>query len=305
MRFVVGSGIPLILRSVLPLSREKPFMNEAPLRRPDSLRPIAERTVNSLEDKHLDVLQQAYQQALQRYQRRRFWIFWPCLLTSWLLLPGVFWFWYRRRLKEWKLCRELANELGSLRRQRDRRSFWKRLRPRRNQVETGDTAELRRFYKTLVQSVRQYNVRLGLFDYALDRQNKRLDPPFTVGELEKIEKTFRRVQDELHSAIRLLQLAEKNPELDLVQLLRNEYQEDMQRSSEYVNQTVDLGASGQFIHELLVLETNLRQDIAGLAGSGHWQEEETEEEEEATREEKNESEKASRYQSSQPEVPDG
>ena len=44
------------------------------------------------------------------------------------------------------------------------------------------------FYKTLVQSVRQYNVRLGLFDYALDRQNKRLDPPFTVGELEKIEK---------------------------------------------------------------------------------------------------------------------
>jgi hypothetical protein len=61
----------------------------------------------------------------------------------------------------------------------------------------------------------------------------------------------------------------------LVQLLRNEYQEDIQRSSEYVNQTVDLGASGQFIHELLVLETNLRQDIAGLAGSGHWQEEET------------------------------
>ena len=266
-------------------------MNEAPLRRPDSLRPIAERTVNSLEDKHLDVLQQAYQQALQRYHRRCFWIFWPCLLTCWLLLPGLFWVWYRRRLKEWKLCRELSNELGSLRRQRDRRSFWKRLRPRRNRVETGDTAELRRFYKTLVQSVRQYNVRLGLFDYALDRQNKRLDPPFTVGELEKIEKTFRRVQDELHSAIRLLQLAEKNPELDLVQLLRNEYQEDIQRSSEYVSQTVDLGASGQFIHELLVLETNLRQDIAGLTGSGYWQREETEEE--ATREEKNESEKAS------------
>ena len=79
----------------------------------------------------------------------------------------------------------------------------------------------------------------------------------------------------------------------------------MQRSSEYVNQTVDLGASGQFIHELLVLETNLRQDIAGLAGSGHWQEEETEEEEEATREEKNESEKASRSRRSQPEAPDG
>ena len=281
-------------------------MNEAPLRRPDSLRPIAEHTVNSLEDKHLDVLQQAYQQALQRYYRRRFWIFWPCLLTCWLLLPGLFWIWYRRRLKEWKLCRELANELGSLRRQRDRRSFWKRLRPRRNRVETGDTAELRRFYKTLVQSARQYNVRLGLFDYALDRQNKRLDPPFTVGELEKIEKTFRRVQDELHSAIRLLQLAEKNPELDLVQLLRNEYQEDIQRSSEYVSQTVDLGASGQFIHELLVLETNLRQDIAGLTGSGYWQGEETEEEEEAKREEKNESEKASHSQPSQPEDdPDG
>ena len=279
-------------------------MNEAPLRRPDSLRPIAERTVNSLEDKHLDVLQQAYQQALQRYHRRRFWIFWPCLLTCWLLLPGLFWIWYRRHLKEWKLCRELSNELGSLRRQRDRRSFWKRLRPRRNRVETGDTAELRRFYKTLVQSVRQYNVRLGLFDYALDRQNKRLDPPFTIGELEKIEKTFRRVQDELHSAIRLLQLAEKNPELDLVQLLRNEYQEDIQRSSEYVSQTVDLGASGQFIHELLVLETNLRQDIAGLTGSGYWQREETEEE--ATREEKNESEKASHSRPSQPEdTPDG
>ena len=260
-------------------------MNEAPLRRPDSLRPIAERTVNSLEDKHLDVLQQAYQQALQRYHRRCFWIFWPCLLTCWLLLPGLFWVWYRRHLKEWKLCRELSSELSSLRRQRDRRSFWKRLRPRRNRVETGDTAELRRFYKTLVQSVRQYNVRLGLFDYALDRQNKRLDPPFTVGELEKIEKTFRRVQDELHSAIRLLQLAEKNPELDLVQLLRNEYQEDIQRSSEYVSQTVDLGASGQFIHELLVLETNLRQDIAGLTGSGYWRGEETEEEEEATRKE--------------------
>ena len=279
-------------------------MNEAPLRRPDSLRPIAERTVNSLEDKHLDVLQQAYQQALQRYHRRRFWIFWPCLLTCWLLLPGLFWVWYRRHLKEWKLCRELSNELCSLRRQRDRRSFWKRLRPRRNRVETGDTAELRRFYKTLVQSVRQYDVRLGLFDYALDRQNKRLDPPFTVGELEKIEKTFRRVQDELHSAIRLLQLAEKNPELDLVQLLRNEYQEDIQRSSEYVSQTVDLGASGQFIHELLVLETNLRQDIAGLTGSGYWQREETEEE--ATREEKNESEKASYSRPSQPEdAPDG
>ncbi len=237
--------------------------------------------------------------------RRRFWIFWPCLLTCWLLLPGLFWIWYRRRLKEWKLCRELANELGSLRRQRDRRSFWKRLRPRRNRVETGDTAELRRFYKTLVQSVRQYNVRLGLFDYALDRQNKRLDPPFTVGELEKIEKTFRRVQDELHSAIRLLQLAEKNPELDLVQLLRNEYQEDIQRSSEYVSQTVDLGASGQFIHELLVLkpiyDRHCRSDR-----SGYWQREETEEEEEATREEKNESEKASHSRPSQPEdTPDG
>ena len=281
-------------------------MNEAPLRRPDYLRPVAERTVNTLEDKHLDVLQQAYQQALQRYQRCRFWVFWPCLLTSWLLLPGLFWFWYRRRLKEWKLCRELANELSSLRRQRDRRTLWKRLLPRRNRVETRDTVELRRFYKTLVQSVRQYNVRLGLFDYALDRQNKRLDSPFTVGELEKIEKTFRRVQDELHSAIRLLQLAEKNPELDLVQLLRNEYQEDIQRSSEYVNQTVDLGASGQFIHELLVLETNLRQDIAGLAGSGYWQREETEKEEEATREGKNESEKASSSQPSQPEAtPDG
>ena len=216
--------------------------------------------------------QQAYQQALQRYHRRRFWIFWPCLLTCWLLLPGLFWVWYRRHLKEWKLCRELSNELGIAPTARST-IFRKRLRPRRNRVETGDTAELRRFYKTLVQSVRQYNVRL--FDYALDRQNKRLDPPFTVGELEKIEKTFRRVQDELHSAIRLLQLAEKNPELDLVQLLRNEYQEDIQRSSEYVSQTVDLGASGQFIHELLVLETNLRQDIAGLTGSGYWRGEET------------------------------
>ena len=89
-------------------------------------------------------------------------------------------------------------------------------------------------------------------------------------------------------------------------MLRNEYQEDIQRSSEYVSQTVDLGASGQFIHELLVLETNLRQDIAGLTGSGYWQREETEEEEEATREEKNESEKASHSRPSQPEdTPDG
>lgn len=280
-------------------------MNEAPLlRRPEQLRPISERTVNALEDKHLDVLQQAYQQALQRYQRRRFWVFWPCLLTSWLLLPLLLWFWYRRRLPEWKACRDLSTELRSLQRQRDRRTFWKRLRAHRNRVETGDTAELRRFYKTLVQSVRQYNVRLGLFDYALDRQNKRLDSPFTVGELERIEQTFQRVQDELHSAIRLLQLAEKNPELDLVQLLRNEYQEDVHRSSEYVNQTVDLGASGQFIHELLVLETNLRQDIAGLAGTRGWAESEQEEEEDETPSPKPTAE--SRSQTTAPEsAPDG
>ena len=55
-----------------------------------------------------------------------------------------------------------------------------------------------------------------------------------------------------------------------------------------------------------MLETNLRQDIAGLTGSGYWQREETEEEEEATREEKNESEKASHSRPSQPEdAPDG
>jgi hypothetical protein len=235
------------------------------LRRSERIRPISERTVNALEDKHLDVLQQAYQHALRRYHKRRFWVFWPCVLTSVALVPLGLWFWYRHRLPEWHTQRALREELRQLTAHRNRRQFWKRLRARRNRVEAKDQRELQRFYKTLTYAARQYNVRLGLFDYALDRQNKRLDPPFTVGELEQIERTFQRVQDELTSAISLLQLAEKNPELDLGTLLKNEYQ-DMQQSTEYVNQTVDLGVSGQFIQELLVLETELRKDIAGLAG---------------------------------------
>jgi len=76
--------------------------------------------------------------------------------------------------------------------------------------------------------------------------------------------TFQRIFDELNSAARLLEVAEQNPEMDLATLLNNQYT-NLQTSSEYVSQTVDIANSGQFVQELLVIETSLKEDIAQLS----------------------------------------
>ncbi|MGA1597832.1 MAG: hypothetical protein ACO4AU_02195 [bacterium] len=233
-------------------------------KRPAVIRPLAERTIHALEDRQRDLCLAAYQRIWSVYRRKRFWPFWLGLLGIWLVFPWLGWRWYRERIPERALLAELAQELSDLDTHRQRRRFWQRWWKRRNLVQSQDDVELRRFYQTLAQTARQYNIRVGLLDFALDRQSKKLDEPFTSAELEQIEASFQRVQDELDSALRLIKLAEKNPDLDLVQLLQEEYGGTSSLTPEFINNSSEWGQAGPFVQELLLLESSLREEIEGI-----------------------------------------
>lgn len=238
--------------------------NTLSIKRSENINKFPEKYLENLEDKQADLIDEFRRNVWFAYRRKRFW---PLLLTvfsCWLLIPVFLWKHYQKQLPEWHMLQKLNQEFEQLRQQRKQRKFWKKVWSQKNQLRTESFQEINQFYRTLIHSIRQYNTRLDLFDYALDRQNKHLDPPFTVGELEQIELTFQRIYDELKSATKLLEVAEQNPEMDLATLLNDQYNH-LQTSSEYVSQTIDIANSGKFVQELLVIETALKKDIAHLS----------------------------------------
>ena len=233
------------------------------LKRSESIKKIPEKLLNSLEDKQWDLLNEGFDQAWYRYKQKRFWPFLACLTLGWLILPLLFWVFYRNRLLEWKQFNAIQQEMEVVKSQRDRRDFLKRFWNKKNVLPTENIQETNIFYRSLIQAARQYNMRIDLYDYTLDRQNKKLDPPFTVGELEQIEITFQRVHDELNSALDLLQIAEQHPDMDLISLLKDQYL-GTKYSVDYLSQTSNFGESGKLIQELLLVETELRAEIDQL-----------------------------------------
>ncbi|MBF0238261.1 MAG: hypothetical protein HQM12_11195 [SAR324 cluster bacterium] len=205
-----------------------------------------------------------YDELRDIYKKRRFWMLVFVALSAWLFFPVLFWFWYRRRLKEWKAVKSLETQMKNFKQQRTSKFFWQKWIHKKNRVRSSSFEELIRFYKTLIETARQYNLRIDLFDYLLDRKNRQLDPPFRVEELEQIELTFQRIYDELRSALNLLDIAERNPDVDLVSLLKDKY-ESSHESADYIAQTADLAGSGELIQELLLLETELHREMKNLA----------------------------------------
>ena len=123
---------------------------------------------------------------------------------------------------------------------------------------------MRRLYRNLVKSERQYNLRVSLFDHALERQLKQLDPHYSLVEFELIVLRFQRLYNELNSAFSLFRVAEDNTNLDLVTLLQDQYS-GLGPSAEFLQNSQDFGQSGQFVHELLLLEAKLHQEINGFS----------------------------------------
>ncbi len=239
---------------------------ENSIKRPESIKNIPERLINSLEDKQLDFCYSGYQTVLKRFKKKRFWVLIFSLAGCWLILPPIFYFkFYRQRIAEWNELNDIKQEIKTIRKQRQRRKIWQRIWSSKNLIESEYTEELRNFYKNLIDTARQYNIRVGLFDFALDRQEKKLDPLFNVEDFTQIEETFSRIYAELSSALNLLKLAENNPEMDLVTLLKDEWI-SASESAEYVNQSEELGTAGQFVQDLLLLETSLKRDISDFAG---------------------------------------
>ena len=101
---------------------------------------------------------------------------------------------------------------------------------------------------------------MGLFDHALERQQKELDQPFSEQEFDQIENTFLRLYNELNSAFSLFKLAEENTNLDLVTLIHDQYA-GFGPSAEFILHSQNLGQSGQFVQELLLLEAQLHREI--------------------------------------------
>lgn len=232
--------------------------------RSEKIQKFPEKFLLDLEDKQTDLIIMAKQNAWLAYRKRRLK---PLLLTvcfGWLIVPLFYWSRFRSKLPEWHALVKMEQELVELQKQRQKRKFWKKIWTKKNRLLTKDFEAINQFYRTLIHSIRQYNIRLDLFDYSLDRQNKKLDTPFTVGELEQIELTFQRIFDELSSAVKLLEVAEEHPEMDLATLLSDKYAH-LQSASDFVAQTVDIGNSGQFVQDLLIIETSLKKDIAHLS----------------------------------------
>lgn len=233
------------------------------LKRSASLKKFPQRAISSLETRKVRLTRQVCRHKLAEYKRRYRKQRWLVLFCCWMVVP-VFW-WRRRRerlpeYRSWIQAREQLQKQAGTR-------WWHWLFWWKSDVavESRHLDALLRFYQSLSHALRQFNSRLDLFDYALERQNKRLDPPFTVGEYEQIELTFQRISDELASAQRLIQITDQHADIDLGNLLADQASE-LNPSAEYIANTVEMGQTGQFVQDLLVLEADLRKELGTLSG---------------------------------------
>ena len=246
--------LPLVLLSF-------PMENSKSWQRSERVQIIPDQMIHDLEDKQLDLSYRDYQKTLGSYRKKRFW---PMILSFagfWLILPPwLFFKFFRRRFPEWQYLHELKVEIHGIKKNRKRRKFFDRLRKSKNLVQTSHPQELKNLYRNLVDSSRQYNLRVGLFDHALERQQKELDQPFSEQEFDQIENTFLRLFNELNSAFSLFKLAEENTNLDLVTLIHDQYA-GFGPSAEFIQHSQNLGQSGQFVQELLLLEAQLHREI--------------------------------------------
>ena len=246
--------LPLVLLSF-------PMENSKSWQRSERVQIIPDQMIHDLEDKQLDLSYRDYQKTLGSYRKKRFW---PMILSFagfWLILPPwLFFKFFRRRFPEWQYLHELKLEIHGIKKNRKRRKFFDRLRKSKNLVQTSYPQELKNLYRNLVDSSRQYNLRVGLFDHALERQQKELDQPFSEQEFDQIENTFLRLYNELNSAFSLFKLAEENTNLDLVTLIHDQYA-GFGPSAEFIQHSQNLGQSGQFVQELLLLEAQLHREI--------------------------------------------
>ena len=246
--------LPLVLLSF-------PMENSKSWQRSERVQIIPDQMIHDLEDKQLDLSYRDYQKTLGSYRKKRFW---PMILSFagfWLILPPwLFFKFFRRRYPEWQYLHELKVEIHGIKKNRKRRKFFDRLRKSKNLVQTSHPQELKNLYRNLVDSSRQYNLRVGLFDHALERQQKELDQPFSEQEFDQIENTFLRLYNELNSAFSLFKLAEENTNLDLVTLIHDQYA-GFGPSAEFIQHSQNLGQSGQFVQELLLLEAQLHREI--------------------------------------------
>ena len=246
--------LPLVLLSF-------PMENSKSWQRSERVQIIPDQMIHDLEDKQLDLSYRDYQKTLGSYRKKRFW---PMILSFagfWLILPPwLFFKFFRRRFPEWQYLHELKLEIHGIKKNRNRRKFFDRLRKSKNLVQTSHPQELKNLYRNLVDSSRQYNLRVGLFDHALERQQKELDQPFSEQEFDQIENTFLRLYNELNSAFSLFKLAEENTNLDLVTLIHDQYA-GFGPSAEFIQHSQNLGQSGQFVQELLLLEAQLHREI--------------------------------------------
>ena len=235
--------------------------NSKSWQRSERVQIIPDQMIHDLEDKQLDLSYRDYQKTLGSYRKKRFW---PMILSFagfWLILPPwLFFKFFRRRFPEWQYLHELKLEIHGIKKNRKRRKFFDRLRKSKNLVQTSHPQELKNLYRNLVDSSRQYNLRVGLFDHALERQQKELDQPFSEKEFDQIENTFLRLYNELNSAFSLFKLAEENTNLDLVTLIHDQYA-GFGPSAEFIQHSQNLGQSGQFVQELLLLEAQLHREI--------------------------------------------
>ena len=246
--------LPLVLLSF-------PMENSKSWQRSERVQIIPDQMIHDLEDKQLDLSYRDYQKTLGSYRKKRFW---PMILSFagfWLILPPwLFFKFFRRRFPEWQYLHELKVEIHGIKKNRKRRKFFDRLRKSKNLVQTSHPQELKNLYRNLVDSSRQYNLRVGLFDHALERQQKELDQPFSEQEFDQIENTFLRLYNELNSAFSLFKLAEENTNLDLVTLIHDQYA-GFGPSAEFIQHSQNLGQSGQFVQELRLLEAQLQREI--------------------------------------------
>ena len=227
---------------------------------------ISPRLIEQLEDKHYHFLQESYDVALSEYKARRKYWFLFLVLTGVFVLPLFFWFWRRKRFVEWKQLQTVTIELNKLKEQRKKKKIWQKVWSSKNQIFSQFPIRLHHFYNTLIHTAKNYNTRHDLYSHALERQQKGLDAPFTVGELEQIETTFQRLYNEINSAISLFKVAEENPEFDLIGSLQDDSYH-FQEMGTYLNDASDLASSSQFIHELLVIEAQLHQKLQDLTSS--------------------------------------
>ena len=220
--------------------------------RSQALIKISDKQIFALEDKHLSFLTSFRKEVLKQ------------LGIFEKVAPLTFCKSYQKRYPKWKKIRNLDLQILTLKERRTQRKFWHKRILIKNQIQTKRHDDVNRFYHSLINSAHRYNTRLDLFDYTLDRQHKKLDPPYTVGELEKIETTIQRIFNSVNSAIKLLELAEQHRDLDLADLVRNQYHA-ADLSAEYISDAVELDSSGQFIQDLLVIENDLRTELMGIS----------------------------------------